>query len=181
MIIALISRSWKNGICLPHAAQTIGLRRGTFAFSDQMKKSGEITLLDVWGYMDSQETVGISPDMFDEFFFPVYKRISSLFGRLSYGCCEPVHNFWGKSLSKLTNLRKISISPWCDEEYMGDALRGKNIIYQRKPSPLFIGGTDYSLDEKGFPRTHSQNYARSGRMPTGDHVPRYIYAERQPR
>lgn len=127
--------------------------QGTFAFSDEMKKEGEIKLTDIWGYLDSQETVDISPEMFNEYFFPMYEKISSLFGRVSYGCCEPVHPFWEKSLSKLKNLRKISISPWCNEEYMGSELRGTNIIYQRKPSPLFIGGTDYELDEEGF-RSH---------------------------
>lgn len=134
--------------------------QGTFAFSNEMKKEGEITLKDVWGFMDSQETVGVSPDMFHEYIFPAYKRISSLFGRLSYGCCEPVHTFWEKSLSTLENLRKISISPWCDEEYMGAALRGKNIVYQRKPSPLFIGGADIELDEEGF-REHIRKTMRA--------------------
>ncbi len=136
--------------------------QGTFAFSNEMKKDGDITLKDVWGYMDSQETVGISPEMFDEFYFPAYKRIASLFGRLSYGCCEPVHSFWEKSLSKLTNLRKISISPWCDEEYMGAQLRGTGIVYQRKPSPLFIGGTEYALDEDGF-REHIRKTMRAAK------------------
>ena len=134
--------------------------QGTFAFSDQMKKEGPITLGDVWGFMDSQETVDISPDMFHEFFYPTYKRISSLFGRLSYGCCEPVHAFWEKSISKFGNLRKISISPWCDEEYMGAQLRGRGIVYQRKPSPLFIGGTDVALDEDGF-REHIRKTMRA--------------------
>ena len=49
-------------------------------------------------------------------FYPAYKKISSLFGRLSYGCCEPVHSFWEKSISKFENLRKISISPWCNRK-----------------------------------------------------------------
>ena len=136
--------------------------QGTFAFSDQMKKEGPITLGDVWGFMDSQETVNVSPEMFDEFIFPAYERISSLFGRLSYGCCEPVHPFWETSISRLKNLRKISISPWCDEEYMGERLRGSGIVYQRKPSPLFIGGTDRDLDEDGF-RAHVRKTMRAAR------------------
>lgn len=125
--------------------------QGTFAFSDEMKSDiDDVRLGNIWGYMDSQETVGISPGMFNEFFYPYYKRMSEKFGRLSYGCCEPVHTFWKDSLSKFENLRKISISPWCDEEYMGEQLRGSDIIYQRKPSPLYIGGTEYNLDDNGF-------------------------------
>ena len=102
--------------------------------------------------MDSQETVGISPDMFEEFIFPCYQKIASQFGLLSYGCCEPVHPIWERCLSKLPNLRKISISPWCDEEYMGEQLRGSHVIYHRKPSPNFLG-VDEILDEDAF-RAH---------------------------
>ena len=107
---------------------------------------------DLFGFMDSQETVGISPDMFEEFIFPCYQKIASQFGLLSYGCCEPVHPIWERCLSKLPNLRKISISPWCDEEYMGEQLRGSHVIYHRKPSPNFLG-VDEILDEDAF-RAH---------------------------
>jgi hypothetical protein len=89
--------------------------------------------------MDSQETVGISPDMYNEFIFPYYKKISDLFGLFSYGCCEPVDPIWDRSLSKCDNLRKVSISPWCNEEFMGEKLKGSKVIYHRKPSPNFIG------------------------------------------
>ena len=120
---------------------------------------------DVWGYMDSQESVGMSPDMFDEFFFPYYREVASLFGLLSYGCCEPVHTCWEKSLRRLPNLRKVSISPWCDETKMGEALRGSRTIYHRKPSPNFIGvGRD--LDEEAFTRhiCHTLECARGCRL-----------------
>jgi len=73
-----------------------------------------------------------------------------------------VHPFWETSISRLKNLRKISISPWCDEEYMGERLRGSGIVYQRKPSPLFIGGTDRDLDEDGF-RAHVRKTMRAAR------------------
>lgn len=124
--------------------------QGSFAFSDTMKQEAPISLKDMWGYLDSQETVNISPEMFDTFIFPAYKKIASLFGRLSYGCCEPVHPFWEKSLSRLDNLRKISISHWCDIDYMGEQLRGTGIVFLRKPFPLYVGGPDKNMDEDGF-------------------------------
>jgi hypothetical protein len=88
--------------------------------------------------MDSQETVGVSPEMFNEFIFPCYKKIASVFGRLNYGCCEPVHPHWD-TLKTLPNLKKVSISPWCDEEFMAEKLRGSGIIYHRKPDPTLLG------------------------------------------
>lgn len=136
------------------------LNQGSFGFTSYFDNTAiPITTKDCWGYMDSQETVGISADMFNEFFFPYYKKVSDNFGLLSYGCCEPVNGFWEKSLSKLENLRKISISPWCDEEYMGEQLRNREVIYLRKPSPNFVGVGKY-LDEEGF-REHIRKTLRA--------------------
>ena len=131
-----------------------GVGQGTWAFTKELPGYDQVgkrvfTPKDVWGFMDSQETVGISPEMYEEFIFPCYKKISSQYGILSYGCCEPVHPIWDNCISKLENLRKVSISPWCDEQFMGERLRGGKVIYQRKPSPNFLGvGTE--LDEEAF-------------------------------
>jgi len=123
------------------------LNQGSYGFCSHLPDIAAKTT-DCWGYMDSQETVGVSADMFAEFFFPYYKKVADCFGLLSYGCCEPVHEVWEKSISKFANLRKLSISPWCNEEYMGSALRDRDVIYLRKPSPLyFSSGT---IDEDAF-------------------------------
>ena len=116
------------------------LAQGSWCYTDELPEGK------YWGYLDSQETVSISPQMYEEFIFPCYKKIADHYGLLSYGCCEPVHSIWDNCLSKLPNLRKVSISPWCDEEFMGDKLRGKNVVFHRKPSPHFIG-VDKVLDE----------------------------------
>lgn len=128
--------------------------QGTWAFTNELPGQAEwekrpFTPKDVWGFMDSQETVGISPDMYEEFIFPCYQKIASSFGLLSYGCCEPVDPIWERCISKLPNLRKVSISPWCNEEYMGERLSGSNVIYHRKPSPNYLG-VDVVLDEDAF-------------------------------
>lgn len=117
--------------------------------SDACKESGIITSKDLWGNMNSQETVGISPDMYGEFIFPYYYELAKNFGLVYYGCCEPVHPIWEDYISKLPGLRKVSISPWCDEEFMGDALRGSKVIYSRKPSPNFVG-VEGMFDESAF-------------------------------
>jgi hypothetical protein len=39
-----------------------------------------------------KDTVSISPEMYNEFFFPYYLEAAQQFGLVSYGCCEPVHN-----------------------------------------------------------------------------------------
>jgi len=128
----------------------VGVPQGTYGVTDELPraKSAPYTLGDVWGYMDSQETSSISPEMYHEFFHPYYKRIGERFGLLDYGCCEGVHALWDKSLSEYTNLRKVSVSPWCDEEYIGGKLRGRKTIYHRKPFPNFMNAKE--LDEAAF-------------------------------
>lgn len=148
----------ENVLLQNHAFE--GLAQGSMCFYDEEEKQGQIKTTDLWGFMDSQETVGISPEMFSEFIFPCYKKIAENFGRLSYGCCEPVNAFWD-DIKTLPNLKKVSISPWCDEDFMADQLRGSGIIYHRKPSPNFLGvGTN--LDEDAF-REHIEKTVKTAR------------------
>lgn len=131
-----------------------GVAQGTWAFTHELPSSEAeaghpLTTHDVWGFLDSQETVGISPEMYEELIFPCYKKIAEQFGLCSYGCCEPVDPIWDNCISKLTNLRKVSISPWCNEEKMGERLRGSKVIFHRKPSPNFLG-VGSVLDEEAF-------------------------------
>ncbi len=139
-----------NSMILPTVADQ-SLNQGSWCFTDELPSKPELVHFpsDVWGFMDSQETVGISTEMFSRFIFPCYEKIAKHFGLLSYGCCEPVHDLWDACLSQLSNLKKISISPWCDEEKMGEKLDGKKIIYHRKPSPNYLG-VDKALDEKAL-------------------------------
>ena len=139
-----------SGYILPTVRHD-SLGNGSLCYTSELPGEEEaanrrLTTSDVWGFMDSQETIGISPQMFEEFVFPCYEKIASRFGMLSYGCCEPVDKIWENCLSRLPNLRKLSISPWANEELMGEWLAGQNIIYFRKPSPNFLG-VSKSLDE----------------------------------
>lgn len=122
---------------------------GSFCFNNTLAKSGAVCSANTWGHMNSQESVGLSPDMFGEFIFPYYKELAAEFGLLYYGCCEPVNVVWDKYISTIPNLRKVSISAWCDEEYMAQKLSNSNIIYSRKPSPNFVGVNE-QLDEEAF-------------------------------
>lgn len=146
----------REGVILPTTGGQL-LRQGSFCYTEDLPGYDELekrplSSKDVWGFMDSQETVGVDPEIFKEIVFPAYKKVAEHFGLLSYGCCEPVDPIWESCISTLENLRKVSISPWCNEEYMGRRLCGKNIIYHRKPSPNFLGvGKD--VDEEAV-RSH---------------------------
>lgn len=138
--------------------------QATFAFNEELP--GEVTedglkMKDVWGFMDSQETLCISPEKFEELVFPCYEKISREFGLLSYGCCEPVDKVWDSCVSRFTNLRKVSISPWANEEMMGERLRGSNIIYHRKPTSTLLG-LPGELNEEEI-RKHIQKTLRAAK------------------
>ena len=109
---------------------------------------GPVKLSDMWGASNSQETVGVSPEMFHEFCFPYYRDVCEPMGLLYFGCCEPADPFW-KDLKDLPHLKKISISRWADEDFMGEALWGTDIVYSRKPDPNFLG-VDVYLDEDAW-------------------------------
>lgn len=110
---------------------------------------GQIKLSDMWAGMDSQETVGVSPELFHEFVYPYYAELASMFGLVYWGCCEPADPIWEKSLSKLPNLKSVSISPWCDQKFMAEALDGKGIVFSRKPNPNLLG-VDIELKEDAW-------------------------------
>jgi len=127
--------------------ETLG--QGSWCFNNELKSTGNLKSTDVWGYMDSQETAAISPAMFKEFIFPYYQEIASNYGMLSYGCCEPIHAIWDDSISNLSNLKKASISPWCDIDFMGERLCGSGIIFHRKPTATLLG-VGNNLDEEAL-------------------------------
>jgi hypothetical protein len=115
--------------------------------SEAYARTQTVTTRDLWLNINSQETVGVSPRMYKRFIFPYYRDLAAEFGLVYYGCCEPVHDIWDCCVSKYPNLRKVSVSAWCDEDFMGEALRGSRVIYSRKPSPNSIGvGRDFDTD-----------------------------------
>jgi hypothetical protein len=105
-----------------------------------------VRLKDTWVLAESQETVGVSPQAFEEFVFPYQESIVDLFGRCYYGCCEPLHTRW-EVVKRFPNLKRVSISPWCDQEVMAEAL-GKDYAFCRKPNPALIS-TD-NFDEEAI-------------------------------
>lgn len=148
--------------------------QGSYCFTDQLPEDKETySTRDIWGYLDSQESSGLSPQMYEEFIFPYYRKIMKQLGRVSYGCCEAVDPIWDNCLSQVENLGKVSISPWCSEEAMGERLRGRQITYLRKPTPNLIGLTA-QLDEDAV-RAHFRKTVRAARGCALEIVQRDVY------
>lgn len=91
---------------------------------------------DIWGFSESEETVGVGPKQFAEFILPYQMPIISRYGLTQYGCCEGLERRIDHIL-KIPNLRRVSVSPWAKETVMAEKL-GRNIIYSRKPLPTLV-------------------------------------------
>ena len=106
------------------------------------RKEGKVTLKDEWAWCESQETTCISPAMYEEFVLPYLGQLSDQFGRIYYGCCEPVHDRLDIIEKRITNLGAVSVSMWNDFPLIAEKI-GRKYVYSRKPAPQCISGSSY--------------------------------------
>ena len=113
---------------------------GGFGWTEQLPgenfDSNRVRTLDMWGFTESQETLGIAPAMFEEFIFPYQMDIMKRFGLTCYGCCEPIDTRWD-IVRRFPALRRVSTSPWANRERMNELL-GKDYVMSLKPSPTAL-------------------------------------------
>jgi len=119
---------------------------GSRGYTAELPQPGQapdapVRLQDLWGLSESQETVGVGPEQFEEFIFPYQRAVIERFGLCYYGCCEPVHNRW-HVIKRFANLRRVSVSPWADEPFMAEAC-GRTVGYSRKPNPTLISTENF--------------------------------------
>ena len=127
----------------------------TYAFNSELPKDNVTKTTQCWGFLESQETTSVAPETFGEFVFPYQDRLVKRFGLLSYGCCERVDAIWADYLSKWDNLRKLSVSPFNNEEQVGQYLRGTKTVYYSKPRADLVtspDGMDEAAIRKDFER-----------------------------
>lgn len=121
---------------------------GGQGFTDQLPAedfTGEVRLKDMWGLAESQSSIGVSNEMFDEFIFQYQQPVMEKFGLSCYGCCEPLHDRFD-IIQRAKNLRRISVSAWADKAMMSEKL-GHDYIYSVKPRPSNISNPEIDRDE----------------------------------
>jgi hypothetical protein len=125
---------------------------GGFGWTEELPVEGfkpdHVRLKDMWGFTESQETVGVSPDMFGEFVFPYQKTIMERFGLNCYGCCEPLDPRW-TYIRNFPRLRRVSVSPWANVKKMAEFLENKYIMSLKpSPSPLAMSNMNEAFIRK---------------------------------
>ncbi len=91
---------------------------------------------DLWMFGLAQVFSTVSPQMFREFEVDYATRICERFGLVYYGCCDPL-DLKMDEVRMIPNVRKVSMSPWVDEE-RGAAEIGREFVYSRKPNPALV-------------------------------------------
>jgi hypothetical protein len=91
----------------------------------------------MWGCSNAQIFSSVSPEMHWEFALEHDMRWLKRFGLTYYGCCEPLDIKSG-ILTRIPNLRKVSVSPWVNSQKAVKGL-GDKYVLSRKPNPaIFI-------------------------------------------
>ncbi|MCP4403847.1 MAG: hypothetical protein GY801_41895, partial [bacterium] len=99
----------------------------------------------MWGCSNAQIFSEVSPKMHWEFAIEHDLKWLERWGMTYYGCCEPLDRKF-KLLRKIPNLRKVSISPWCDfERVINEA--GQEYALSVKPSPAVFAGDSWKSEE----------------------------------
>ena len=121
---------------------------GGYGWCDELPAAGfdpsHVRTSDMWGYAESQETTGVSPEFFREFVFDYQLPILNRFGLNIYGCCEPLETRW-QVVREVPRLRRVTVSPWSDPDVMAEAL-GKDYVYCGKVNPAYMAGENMIED-----------------------------------
>jgi hypothetical protein len=91
---------------------------------------------DLWMFGLAQMLSTVSPEMFKEFEVAYASKICARFGLVYYGCCDPLDRKMNE-VRQLPNVRKVSMSPWTDQE-RGAAEIKRDYVFSRKPNPALL-------------------------------------------
>ena len=151
-LLAVISRGHLEKLDMLEASNLLAINSdatyvgsGGFGLTDELPQpdfAGRVRCRDMWGFTESQETVGVSPRMYEEFIFPCEQPIMERFGLTCYGCCEPLDRRW-QVVRRHHNLRRVSCSPWADLGRMAQCL-GDRYILSLKPNPASLAVPEVS-------------------------------------
>ena len=98
----------------------------------------------MWGCSNAQVFSEVSPEMQWDFAVEHALRWLEQWGLTYYGCCEPLDRKMDV-LRRIPNLRKVSVSPWCDSE-RAVAEIGADYVISRKPNPAILAEDDWHAD-----------------------------------
>ncbi len=103
-------------------------------------------LKDNWGDVADQIFTSISPNMSRDFAFAYEREFANLFFETYYGCCERLDNKVDLLKREFPNLRKISMSPYCNIENGMEKLGGTKTVFSFKPNSNYLAGDEEDMN-----------------------------------
>ena len=140
--LAMLDQVEEQGLFCHHQS----LIHCTGAYTDELPAPGfdpaKPRAKDIWMFGLAQMFSTVSPAMFEEFEIEPCMPIFSRFGLVYYGCCDPL-DLKMAPVRKIPNVRKISMSPWVNEERGAAEIRG-DFVYSRKPNPALLAWPEFN-------------------------------------
>ena len=116
---------------------------GGIAYTHDLPGAGfdghRVQLCDLWCHSAAQAASEIGPQQHEEFILEYELPILRTAGLCAYGCCEPYTRKFDMLKRRIPNLRRVSVSPWCDVQTAADALHD-NYLFSWKPNPAMLVG-----------------------------------------
>ena len=112
---------------------------GGYGYTSELPSEGfkgPVQPRNMWGCSNAQIFSSVSPEMHWDFAIAHDMRWLERWGLNYYGCCEPLDNKVDL-LRRIPNLRKVSVSPWCNSEKIIQGL-GSDYVLSRKPNPAIL-------------------------------------------
>lgn len=121
----------------------------TTSYTDDLPNKGfdlntRYSASEVWGRGAAQVFGSASPAQRAEFEIPYMCKAMAPFGLVYYGCCEPLHNQID-IVSKIPNLRKITVTPWSDYNIAAEQI-GKKYVAATKANPASVALANMNED-----------------------------------
>ena len=142
--MGMLDQAEEQGLLCHHQS----LIHCTGAYTDELPAPGfdpaKPRTKDIWMFGLAQMLSTVSPEMFEKFEIETSMPIFERFGLVYYGCCDPLDRKMAQ-VRKIPNLRKVSMSPWVDEE-LGASEIGGDFVYSRKPNPALLAGVSFDED-----------------------------------
>ena len=130
---------------------------GGVACTDELPSrdfDGHVRMQDMVCFGESQESVGVGPDLFYEFVLQYQLPLMNRFGSVDYGCCEPQDGKFDLLFEHIPRLCSVSVLPWGNREEAAERLADRH-VYAYKPHPgvLELPEPDYETAEKEMRET----------------------------
>ncbi len=130
---------------------------GGLSYADPLAppdSAGSVRMQDMICFGESQESIGVSPELFHEFVLQFQLPLMNRFAAVDYGCCEPMDGRYELLFENIPRLSSVSVHPWGDREEAAEKLADKCVFaYKPHPSPVELPEPDFDGAERELRQT----------------------------